>query len=390
MLNYKPFEGTQEINILEVYMKQILILLQAILLFSLISCKSSTTSEPEGNLKVSGSIIIDGNPVDSAIVQIDQVFNWKTTTNSAGKFQVQGVTKGTHTFQALKKSDNGEVVSQTTDIVVGNEDLTLGEIQLPKPSKLYPLDSLSVSTNGIHLTWSKSDDLDFREYKVFRKTDAGLDENTGELIFVSTSNSDTQFVDNSFSSGLTYYYRVFILSAYGKLGGSNLVNIKTPPQNYIVNGDFEESSDLSFPDNWTYHPSDNQQQYLSISTVEKYTGNRSLHLSVFDTSSDYYGIHTAWMNQNIETVALPKNIKYKFSFWAKSNIGKPIVYLVFSDDSRKDFEIPSGGGWQQYSTTFTLAENVTNIKVYIAAFGEFRENYRIEGWVDRMDLSLVQ
>ena len=372
-------------------MKQLLLLLLTIFSFFILSCKSSVTSEPEGTVKVSGKIVVDGHPIDSATVQIDQVLNWKTTTNSEGLFQIRDVTRGTHNFRAFKKLSNGETVSQTTELVVGNEDIELGDIRLPIPPVLYPLDSSSINSNGIHLYWSNTLDPEFREYKLYRKTDPGLDETTGDLLFVTTTTSDTQFVDNNFSYGLTYYYRVFILSAFGKLGGSNLVSILTPVQNYIVNGDFEEASNQVFPDNWTYHPSDSEQEYLSISTVEKYSGINSLHLSLLDSTIDIFGSHSAWMHQDIETIGFPKNIEYKFSFWAKSEIGNPFVYIIFSgDNENKYFEVPSGGDWQEYSTTFILAENVTNIRVHIAAFGEFRENFRIEGWVDLMDLSIVQ
>lgn len=372
-------------------MKQLLLLLLTIFSFFIFSCKSSVTSEPEGTVKVSGTIVVDGQPVDSAIIQIDQVLNWKTTTNSEGYFQVSGLTKGSHNFRAFKNLGNGETVSQTTELVVGDEDIALGEIQLPIPPILYPLDSTSISSNGIHLYWSKTIDPDFREYKVYRKTDPGLDENTGDLIFVTTSTLDTQFVDNNFIYGLTYYYRVFILSAFGKLGGSNLVSILTPVQNYIVNGDFEEASNQVFPDYWTYNPGNIEHVNLSISTVEKYSGSKSLHLSLIDSTLDIFGLHSAWMVQEIETIGFPKNIQYKFSFWAKSEIGKPFVYIIISSDNEnKYFEVPSGGDWQEYSTTFILAENVTNIRVHIAAFGEFRENFRIEGWVDLMELSIVQ
>ena len=372
-------------------MKQLLLLLLTIFSFFILSCKNSTTSGPEDAVKVSGLIVFDGQPVDSAIVQIDQVINWKTTTNSEGLFQISDVTRGTHNFQAFKKLTNGETVSQTTELVVGNEDIELGEIRLPIPPILYPLDSTSINSNGIHLYWSNTLDPEFREYKLYRKTDPGLDENTGNLLFVTTTTSDTQFVDSNFSYGLTYYYRVFILSAFGKLGGSNLVSILTPVQNYIVNGDFEEASNQVFPDYWTYNPGNNEYVNLGISTIEKYSGSKSLHVSLLDSTIDIFGSHSAWMNQDIETTGLPKNIQYKFSFWAKSEIGKPFVYIIFSgDNENKYFQVPSGGDWQEYSTTFILADNVTNIRVHIAAFGEFRENFRIEGWVDLMDLSIVQ
>ena len=104
---------------------------------------------------------------------------------------------------------------------------------------MYDIDSMNTTHEKVPLRWSLANGPEFREYKVYRRDNPGLDEDTGELIFVSTSIKDTTFVDTPSSTATIYYYRVYVLSAYGKLGGSNLVNTEVPSKNLIQNPGFE-------------------------------------------------------------------------------------------------------------------------------------------------------
>ena len=81
----------------------------------------------------------------------------------------------------------------------------MGEIRLPEPPILFDIDITQALQNKLTLHWSSSLDEEFREYKIYRKDDAGLDENTGKLIYVSTEIQDTTFIDNSFNMGLEYF-----------------------------------------------------------------------------------------------------------------------------------------------------------------------------------------
>ncbi len=364
---------------------------------TIISCRNSTpTDSQSGTNKVSGTLVVDGKPLDAASVQIDEVLNWRAATDSSGDFEIQNVTSGMHTFNASKTMSTGEVVKQTAQITVGNSTTDLGEIQLPQPSHLEPLDSGSMTSNGVQLRWSQSNDVDFREYKLYRKTDAGLDETTGELIYVATSIPDTQYVDDTYSGGLTYYYRVFILSAYGKMGGSNMVNIKTPPPNYVINGGFEESSGGVLPDSWTYISPDNAQTYIQVTSDEHSEGSYSLHVSLVDSSDNQYGqMYEGFIRQTISTLNLPKNRQYRFSARAKSHKGKPAIYLVVGDPFAGNsiytsLQTSSGADWVQYSATFTLSEGTNSVDVFVAAFEENREDYQIDSWVDDVRLSLAE
>jgi len=71
-----------------------------------------------------------------------------------------------------------------------------------------------------------SDADDFREYKLYRHSTSGFDESTGELLHISTFRNDTSFTD-SIPHSSTYYYRLYQMNEYGRLGGSNIVKISS-------------------------------------------------------------------------------------------------------------------------------------------------------------------
>jgi hypothetical protein len=76
------------------------------------------------------------------------------------------------------------------------------------------------------LKWTKYSGADYREYKIYQHHTPGLDETTGELIYVTTNPSDTSFVTKLPHSS-EMYYRVFVLSETSLLAGSNLTKATT-------------------------------------------------------------------------------------------------------------------------------------------------------------------
>ncbi len=90
------------------------------------------------------------------------------------------------------------------------------KINIPPSSPL----SLKVSLSGssASLSWQKGDDRQ-TGFSVKRKQSI-----EGEFEEIVTTNSDS-FLDNSISSGNTYWYRVFATNEYGEGTGSNVVTI---------------------------------------------------------------------------------------------------------------------------------------------------------------------
>jgi len=70
----------------------------------------------------------------------------------------------------------------------------------------------------------------------------GLDEATGDLIFVGTSRDEVSFVHQDLEGHTEYFCRVFVLNEFGQLGGSNTVSKTTSAKNLVVDGGFESGA----------------------------------------------------------------------------------------------------------------------------------------------------
>ncbi len=314
----------------------------SLLLIILSSCKQK--EDVSGMFSVSGKILIAESPVEGAVVSIDKSFNWETTTDINGNFTITGVSPGVHTLSVkyvdnnslnstnsnnpryvpnsnnpryVPNSNNPSYVQIDKDISV-SEDLVLNNLKLPKPVKVYPL--IDCTESSMKIIWSPTDASDFREYKIYRHNTSGLDETTGELVHVSTEITDTVFIDTKLSSLSTYYYRVYIMNEYGKLGGSNIVFSKTSAKNYIINGDFEEGDDIyAF---WSY--SEGNGYYgnfgvISFSDSVKKSGNRSLMLYA-DKEIDTFGLLLTRAQILVgKKSGLDKDKNYKLSYWIKTS-----------------------------------------------------------------------
>lgn len=182
-----------------------------------------------------------------------------------------------------------------------SSDVNLNTILLPTPLKLlYPK---AIDYNSISVTWNQSDGEDFYEYKLYRHDSPGLDEKSGELVYVSTSKNDTAFRDSSLISNHQYYYRVFLMNKYGKMGGSNIIKVKTRSMNFL-DGDFEN---LDFQNYWIKHGMTEYTCHLD--SVVKYQGKYSLF------ANGYYGVEMAELKSKLFN--LEKNTTYELSFMAK-------------------------------------------------------------------------
>ena len=125
---------------------------------------------------------------------------------------------------------------KTVDLSV-NEDIELNDLRLPKAVILY--EATGVTEIDSEIAWSPTDDSEFREYKLYRHNTTGLDETTGLLIHVATSVNDTTFTDTDLTPLSDYYYRVFVLDDFGRIGGSNIIGITTEEAILLKNGGFE-------------------------------------------------------------------------------------------------------------------------------------------------------
>lgn len=352
------------------------------LLFA-VNCNKDSPIEPEGNYKVVGKIVLDGQPLEGATVQIDSILNWTTQTDIGGDFEIAGVTGGKHLFTTSKQIGDDKVVAKKDYIFLSKEVTDVGTIRLPTPPQMYEIDSTNVSWDKVPIYWSHSIDPEFREYKLYRRDTPGLDETTGELIFVSTSISDTHFVDTKFETGRTYYYRVYILSAFGKMGGSNLVQIKTPLRNFVENGGFEQTSDGIHPDCWE-HAFEPPQAEFQVDSITVFQGKYSLHCF---RENDQYS--DATFKHTIKGENLQPGSRYKISVFMKSE-GSELLYFMIRDYKELHIYEPNNSNteWKEFSREFVMPGDVYRLDLFLGIDHDPAGDK--SGWFDNVSITLVE
>jgi hypothetical protein len=282
----------------------------AFILFVLffMSCKKDTTITSNNKNTVSGKIVSNSIPVANATVSLNKQQNYSTQTDSNGSFSISNVPDGSYSLNINKINPDGTSQERTANITV-TEDLTLQSLLLPRPIKI--LTPANITGTSMMVSWNSTDANDFREYKLYRHSSSGLDENTGTLIHVSTSISDTLFEDNGLSPITQYYYRVFVMNDFGKLGGSNIVSSKTSNINYVQNGSFEDT--VGFPKWWRYGNTSTDSTALLTNITSK-EGNYSLVMVAKPFSE--YGV-TGVRSRLKSGFAKVAEGDYKISFWVK-------------------------------------------------------------------------
>jgi len=265
----------------------------------------SCDNKDDGNnlFKVDGIVYQNGEPVNNAKVTIDNTINYTTYTNQNGEFIIENVNEGAHSIEIYKESQNdtNSYTMRTYDTSI-NSNTTLNNLELPTPVIL--LNPEQLSANSITLNWNPTDASDFREYKVYKHSSSGLDQNTGELIHVSTELNSTSFVYEGSTSMETYYFRVFIMNDFGLLAGSNIVSITTANLNIFPDGGFEQNDTQNF---WTLSGFNST---WNIDSTIKHDGSNSLHISIDPNSLSSHGKIEHLQFNNLTT-----GVQYKFSFW---------------------------------------------------------------------------
>lgn len=196
-------------------------------LVALVKC-GDPGSSPRDGYSVSGAVYHLGSPAAGITVSIDNDVSLTVVTDVSGTFRITEVPAGDHelnlykSFSTLEKNQvnasDSSFSIRTYNIEV-TDDLDLDNLMLPRPVSL--LEPIIDST--VVIKWTPTDAEDFREYKIYRHTSSGLDETTGTLVHVSTSPLDTSFSENTLElEPDTYYYRVFVMNEFGRLGGSNI------------------------------------------------------------------------------------------------------------------------------------------------------------------------
>lgn len=332
----------------------------------LISCEKYSINHQE-SFTVSGYVYYLNEPVENVTISIDEQFNWNANTNSEGFFKITGVSSGDHKLNMRKSinnilnssGDTSGFTEKTLDISV-YEDVNLSYLKLPKAVYLY--EAMDISELSAKIFWSPTDDEGFREYKLFRHSTSGLDETTGTLMHVSTSLTDTSFVDNQLNPFQNYHYRVYVMNEYGRIGGSNIIQIQTKNVQLIRNSGFEEISEEE-PIYWTLvrNPG-NPDNSIIIDSTDAIEGNNSLKFHHAEES----GCWEMWITQDLNKSFLIGGATYKLSLGFKADfVGQTGFNLILRNSTidlwlNVPIKIDEEGEWSMIFYEFGLPDTIGN------------------------------
>ncbi len=358
--------------------------------------KNNDPNSSLGNSRVKGKIVIDGVPVANAQVNFDGKEEWKTSTNSNGDFEVSTLTTGDHNFSAIKQFEDNQFVQQKNSININNAETDLGTISLVKPVHLFAIDANKVDSVSIPLSWSKANSSSFKNYKIYRGASSNLLDTNGVEIFTASSNNDTTFIDNTFSTGIDNYYRVYTISNNGAVSASNIVSIKVKGTNLVSNGDFEQSKDGIIPDYWLTRLAGTPEfNYFNTTTETAAVGSHSLKIS-YDKSKDHPdSVWGSWggIYTTISTNNMVVGKEYTLSFWVKADVGIFEIRLMknnnFDVGERHpliDEKIKAVEGWKQENLTFTIDEDTQYMELWISTGPGQSDNGIVKGYIDNVEI----
>ncbi len=336
------------------------------------SSENDTTSTTL--FSVSGVVQYQGQTVENATVQLDNAYNLQAQTDSDGHFEILDVSAGEHAV-VIHKTLEDDLFSERSFVIQVNADLRMNDLTLPKAVELdKPLD---ISDSSIALSWTASEDPGFREYKLYRHTTSGLDENTGTLAHVSTEIDSTDFVDNDLDPLTDYFYRVYVMDEFGLLGGSNIVSATTLNLNVLVNGSFETlNNSQDFAASWSAIGYDD-----SLITLENQNCAEGTHCVRFALPAEMDG-REFWITQQVSPSKLKNGQRFRFSGQTSiSPLNCPaeldycdIEFSLMLRDSSAGYylteywdfnEITADGQWETIIRDFTIPEdlNASNFEV---------------------------
>ena len=304
------------------------------------------TVEGKLNHRLTGSTFVNVNLIGTRTYQ--------TVTDSSGYFIVTNVEKVNYLFSYDRQLSDSSFVSNVLNISI-TDDTLIDKLELPKPVLLYPIKNSSITTAEI--SWSKCSFDSFYEYKVFKSQKSGLDENHGELIHVSTEIDDTIFIDNDIIPNTKYFYRVFVMNKFGKLGGSKILENTSLNGNILLNSSFEYLDIDSTISDWWYT---NIRSYFEIVFCEDAPeGDRALEIII---PQYYYALTTPDFSQQVNEKYLGNLKKYKLSVYAKiieMSANAQCFVEFYTGDYIPQQRIVinasnSKNEWKNYLTTFYL------------------------------------
>lgn len=358
-------------------------IISVFLIFLFIITCSKEPTETKNLYKISGIVYQKESPVSNVTVSVDDKLNWTTQTNDEGYFEISNVTEGNHVLKSSIVQDNGSFIEKSNDIAV-NDDIYLNALKLPNAVILSAPNE--VTSSSMKLEWTKSDAVDFREYKLYRHNTSGLDETTGTLVHVATAVNDTIFIDEQLSPLEEYFYRVYVMNEFGRLGGSNIVSDTTEQVNLIWNGDFEMNDELL---TWW----DNKEGFVQYTDQFSVSGEHSLLMKSDSMYSGGQLVCIATLSKDISKTSFPleSGREYKLSGWIKTKgkvgphpIGWPYggghIRLELGNDNSYFLHTADTTDWVYVKQTFVTPDDFNEGWISLGTSSEYTwfDNIKLE------------
>lgn len=365
-------------------------ILKLFLLVVMLGCEDKTTDVDE-IFTFSGYVYYKMSPALNVVICADNDSAYITVSDVDGFFKMENLPPGEHSVNLFLDLSDNSFSTRTLSLTV-TEDIFVDDLVLPKGVQvLFPEE---IGSTSLVLKWTATDAEDFREYKIFQHISSGLDEVTGTLVHVSTSIDDTVFQVDNLDPYETYYFRVYVMNEFGKLGGSNIVSAITLNQNAIENGSFEIINPQSnFAESWRIG-SVLSDTYVEIDQSVSFEGNNSLH---------FYGLEEQYAFSSIAQDIDPDKIipgkNYELSFWVKYDTlaayhtGWIDLYPISTHFIHIDGPQKSTS-WMQVSKSFVVPDDV-NDSLHGFAFhfaqivNQVIPDIPLSIWIDAIELKRI-
>ncbi len=180
------------------------------------------------------SILLSWNQNTESDFAHYRLFRSTQASVSSSDIQVTLIsTRATTQFQdsGLLPNTNYWYVLYTTDLA-GNMSISniISATTLPeeKPDAVLLAVPAASALKTLRLSWSVSQSSVFASYRVFRSTNASVDNSATPIVIINNA-ATTTHDDTGLGSDMTYYYRIYVYDWMGRSTGSNTVYGTTLP-----------------------------------------------------------------------------------------------------------------------------------------------------------------
>ena len=247
-IGYSPNSGTTESEIDEV-----IVTINRIGLTEGTHTGTISVSSNGGNQNISVILTIPDRPslsVIPSILDFDSVqttltfdvanvgtgeLNWsvsgnqgwiETNPDSGNNFSTINVTVSRND---LNPGDYAGIITVSSNGGDDDVEILMNISQDRPPVAVVLQDPTNITDKSMYLSWTRSTEDDFSAYKLYRDTSPTVTENSTLVSTITDRFSNTETV-TGLTSGVTYYFRVFVMDLAGQNSGSNIVSGTTLPQ----------------------------------------------------------------------------------------------------------------------------------------------------------------